>query len=126
LVSHTKEGAQIGGVNRVLRRIFRPKRKEVAGGWRRLHDEELHNLYASLNIIRVIKSRRTRWAGHVTRMGTIRNVYNILIGKLEGKRPLGRPRRRWGIILERILGKQGAKLWTGFIWLRIGTNGVLL
>jgi hypothetical protein len=74
--------------------MFRPKREEVAGGWRILHNEELHNLYASLDIIRVIKSRRTRWAWHVARMGEMRNAYNILIGKPEGKRPLGRPRRR--------------------------------
>jgi len=71
--------------NRVLSRIFGPKREEVAGGWRRLHDEELHNLYASPNSIRAIKSRRMRWAGHVARM---RNVYNILVRKYEGKRPL--------------------------------------
>jgi len=68
-----------------LSRIFGPKREEVAGGWRRLHDEELHNLYASPNSIRAIKSRRMRWAGHEARM---RNVYNILVRKYEGKRPL--------------------------------------
>jgi hypothetical protein len=79
----------------VLWRIFGPKRDEVTGGWRKLHNEELHNLYSSPSIIRVIKSRRTRWAGHVARMGEKRNAYRILVGKTEGKRPLGRPRRRW-------------------------------
>jgi len=76
------------------RRIFGPKREEVVGGWRRLHNQELHNLYASPNIVRVIKSRRMRWTGHVTRMKEIRNACNILVGKSEGKRPFGRPRRR--------------------------------
>jgi hypothetical protein len=81
--------------NRVLRRIYEPKRKEVAGGWRRLHNEELHNLYTSPNIVRVIKSERMRWTGYVTRMEEMRNAYNILVGKPEGKRPLGIPRRGW-------------------------------
>jgi hypothetical protein len=67
----------------------------VTGGWRKLHNEELHNLYYSLSIIRIIKSRRMRWAGHVARMGEKRNVYRLLVGNPEGKRPLGRPRRRW-------------------------------
>jgi hypothetical protein len=74
----------------VLRRIFEPKREEVAGGWRRLHNEELHNLYASPNIIRVIKSRNVRWANHVARTGELINAYKILTGKFEGKRPLRR------------------------------------
>jgi len=80
--------------NRVLGRIFGTEREEVAGGWRRLHKEELHNLYASPNIIRVIKSRRMRWTGHVARMGQMRNTCNIFVGKPEGKRPLGRTRCR--------------------------------
>jgi hypothetical protein len=80
--------------NRVLRRIFGPKRDEETGEWRRLHNEELHILYSSPNIIRQIKSRRMRWAGHVARMGEERNVYRVLMGKPEGKRPLGRPRHR--------------------------------
>jgi hypothetical protein len=80
--------------NRVLRRIFGPKRDEVTGGWRKLHNE-LHNLHSSSNIIRMIKSRRMRWAGHVARMGKKRNAYMILVGKPEGMRSLGRPRRRW-------------------------------
>jgi len=67
----------------------------VAGGWIRLHNEDLHNLYASPNNIRLIKSRRLRWAGHVARMGTLRNAYSIPVGKPECKRPLGRPRHRW-------------------------------
>jgi hypothetical protein len=81
--------------NKVLRRIFGPKRDGVTGGWRKLHNEELHNLYSSPSIIRIIKSRRMRWAGHVARMGENRNVYKFLVGKPEGKRPVGRPRRRW-------------------------------
>jgi hypothetical protein len=78
-----------------VRRIFRPKRDEVIGGWRKLYDEELHNLYCSPNIIRMIKSRRMRWAGHVTGMGENRNAYRILVRKPEIKIPRGRPRRRW-------------------------------
>jgi hypothetical protein len=81
--------------NRVLRRIFGPKRDEVTGEWRKLHSEELHNLYSSPDIIRQVKSRRMRWAGHVTRMGEERKVYQVLVGKPEGKKPLGKPRRRW-------------------------------
>jgi hypothetical protein len=81
--------------NKVLRRIFGPKRYRVTGEWRNLHNEELHNLYSSPTIIRIIKSRRMRWTGHVARMGEKRNVYTLLVGKPEGKRPLGRPRRRW-------------------------------
>jgi hypothetical protein len=80
--------------NRMLRRIFGPKRDEVTGDWRKLHNEELYKLYSSTNIIRMIKSRRMRWAGHVERMGAKRNACRILVGKPEGKRPLGRPRRR--------------------------------
>ena len=79
--------------NRVQRRIFGPKRDEVTGEWRQLQNEELIDLYSSQNIIRVIKSRR--WAGHVTRIGERKGVYRVLVGKREGKRPLGRPRRRW-------------------------------
>jgi hypothetical protein len=79
----------------VLRRIFGPRRDGVTGGWRKLHNEELHNLYFSPSIIRIIKSRRMRWAGHVARMGERRNAYRLLVGKPEGKRPVGRPRRRW-------------------------------
>jgi hypothetical protein len=79
--------------NRVLRKIFEPKREE--DGSRKLHNDELHSLYSSPNVVRVIKSMRLRWAGHVARMGEGRGVYRVLVGRLEGKRPLGRPRRRW-------------------------------
>jgi hypothetical protein len=79
--------------NRLLRRIFGPEREED-GSWRKLHDE-LHSLYSSPNIVRVIKSRRLRWAGHVARMDEGRGVYRVLVRRPEGKRPLGRPRRRW-------------------------------
>jgi len=81
--------------NGVLRSIFWPKRDEVTGEWRKLHNEELNDLYCSPNIVQVIKSRRMRWAGHVARMGKRRGVHSVLVGKPEGKRPLERPRRRW-------------------------------
>ena len=81
--------------NIVSRRIFGPRSEEVTGEWRRLHNEELNDLYSSPNILRVIKSRRMRWAGRVARIGEKRVVYRVLVGKPEGKRPLGRPRRRW-------------------------------
>jgi len=80
--------------NMVLRRIFGPRREEVTGDWRRLHNEELNDLYSSPNIVRVKKSSRMRWTEHVARMGEERGVYRVLVGKLEGKKPLGRPRRR--------------------------------
>jgi len=80
--------------NMVSRRIFRPRRDEVTGEWRRLHDEELNDLYSSPNIVRVIKWRRMRWAGHVAPMGEERGVYRVLVRKPEGKRPPRRPRRR--------------------------------
>jgi hypothetical protein len=81
--------------NRVLRTIFGPKRDEVTKGLIKLHNEELHSLYSAPHIIRMIRSRRMRWAGHVGRMGEMRNAHEILIGKPEGNRPLGRPKRRW-------------------------------
>ena len=81
--------------NRVLRGIFGLKRDRVTGEWRKLHNEELNDLYCSPNIVRVIKSRRMRWMGHVARMAEGRGVHKVLVGKPEGKRPLGRPRRRW-------------------------------
>jgi hypothetical protein len=81
--------------NRVLRRIFGPKRDEVTGEWRKLLNEKLRDLYFSPRKFRIIKSKRMRWAGHVVRMGEKRNAYRLLVGKPEGKRPLGRPRRRW-------------------------------
>jgi hypothetical protein len=75
--------------NRVLRRIFGPKRDEMTGEWRKLHNEDLHDLYSSPNIIRIINSRRMRWAGHVARIGEKRTAYRLLVGKPERKRPLG-------------------------------------
>jgi len=81
--------------NRVLRKVFGPKRDEVTGEWRKLHNEELNDLYSLPNIVGVVKSRRMRWAGHVARMGEDRGVHRVLVGKPEGKRPLGRPRCRW-------------------------------
>jgi hypothetical protein len=81
--------------NRVLRRIFGPKRDNVAGEWKKLHNEERNKLYPSPNMVQVIKSRRMRWAGHVAPMGEGRGVYKVLVGKPEGRKTLGRPRRRW-------------------------------
>jgi len=81
--------------NTVLRRVFGPKRDEVTGEWRKFHNEELRDLYSLPNIVRVVKSRRMRWAGHVACIGEGRGVHRVLVGKLEGKRPLGRPRHRW-------------------------------
>jgi hypothetical protein len=90
----------------VLRRIFGPKREED-GSWRKLHNDELHSLYSSLNIVRVTKSRRMRWTGHVARMGEGRCVYRVLVGRPEGKRQLGRPRRRWEDNIKMGLGEIG-------------------
>jgi hypothetical protein len=92
--------------NRVLRTIFGPKRDEVTGGWRKLHNEELHNLYSSPNIIRMIKSRRRRWVGHVARMGAKRSAYWILVRKPKAERPLGRPTRSGWTILKWILQRE--------------------
>jgi hypothetical protein len=106
--------------NRELRRIFGPKRDED-GSWRKLHNDELHSLYSSPNIVRVIKSRRMRWAGHVVRIGDGRGVYRVLVERPEGKRPLGRPRRRWedNIKLElREIGIDGAK------WIRLAQDRI--
>jgi hypothetical protein len=112
--------------NRFLRRIFGPKGDEVKGEWRKLHNEELHILYSTPNIIREIKSRRMRWAGHVARMGKERNVYRILVGKPQGKRPVGRPRRRWEDGIRMDLGENGRGMQSGSSWLRIGAGGGLL
>jgi hypothetical protein len=96
LVSDAKGIAQTGVFeNRILRRIFIPKRDEVMGEWRNLHNEELHNLYSSRDINRQVKSRRMKWAGHVARMREERKVYKVLVEKPEGRSPLGRPMRRW-------------------------------
>ena len=109
--------------NRVLRRVFGPKRDEVTGEWRKIHNEELSDLYSLPNIVRVVKSRRMRWAGHVARMREGRGVHRVLVRKPEGKRPLGRPRHRWGIILRRIFRKWEGVMGNGWSWLRIGTGG---
>ena len=107
--------------NMVLRRVIGPKRDEVTGDWRKLHNEELRDLYSLPNIAWVVKSRRMRWAGHVARMGEWRGVYGVLVGKPEGKRPLGRPRRRWEDIKMNLREVGGVE--TGWSWLRIGTDG---
>jgi hypothetical protein len=113
--------------NRVLRRMSEPKRDEVTGEWRKLHSGELYNLYSSPDIIRQIKSRRVRWAGHVARMGEGRNMCRVLVGNPEGKRPLERPRRRWENGIKMDFGEIGwGGLWSGFTWHRIGTVGGLL
>jgi len=109
--------------NMVLGTIFGPRKDEVTGEWRRLHNEELNDLYSSPNIVRVIKSRRMRWAGHVARMGEERGVYRVLLGKPEGKRPLGRPRRRWVDNIRMHLQKGDVGIWTGLGWPRIETGG---
>jgi hypothetical protein len=106
-------------VNRVLRRIFGPKRDEVTGGWRKLHNEELHNLYSSPSIIRMIKSRRMRLAGHVARMGEKRNAYRIFVGTPERKRPLGRPRCRWVDNIKMVLREIG---WDGMDWIDLAQD----
>jgi hypothetical protein len=113
--------------NRALRRIFGPKRDEVTGEWRKLHNRELHNLYSSPDIIWQIKSRIMRWAGHVARMGEGRNVYRVLVGKFEGKRPLERPRRGRDDEIKMDLREIGwGGVWSGFTWLILGTVGGLL
>jgi hypothetical protein len=103
----------------VLRRIFGPKRDEVTGEWRKLHNKELLDLYSSPSIIRIFKSRRMRWAGHVARMGEKRNAYKLLVGKPEGKRPLGRPRRRWVDNIWMDLGEVG---WGDVDWIDLAQD----
>jgi hypothetical protein len=98
--------------NRVVRKIFGPKREED-GSWRKLHNDEHHNLYSSTNIVRVIKSGRMRWAGHVARMEEGRSVYRVLVARPEGKRPLGRPRRRWENNIKMDLRKTGIEVANG-------------
>jgi hypothetical protein len=97
----------------------------VTGGWRKLYNEEIHNLYSSPDIISMVKSRRMRWAGLVARMGEKRNAYRLFAGKPEGKRQLGRPRRGW-VILKWILERLDGVVWTRMVWLKIGTDGRLL
>ena len=101
--------------NRALRRLFGPKRDEVTGEWRKLPNEELNDLY-SPNIVGVMKSRRMRWAGHVARMGGRRGAYRVLVGKPEGKRPLGRPRRRWEVNIKMDLQEVGCG---GMDWIEL-------
>ena len=105
--------------NRVLRRIFEPKRDGVTGEWRKLHNEGLNDLYCSPNIVRVIKSRRMRWAEHVACMEEGRGVHKVLVGKPEGKRPLGRPRRRWEDNIKMDLQEVGC--W-GMHWIELAQD----
>jgi hypothetical protein len=103
----------------VLRRIFGPKGQKVTRGGRRLHNEELHNVYASLNFIRVIQSRRMRWAGHVACMGEMRSSNKILDGKPEGKRPRGRPRCRWEDYIRMDIKEIW---WKDIYWIRLAQD----
>jgi hypothetical protein len=105
--------------NRVLRMIFGQKRDEVTGEWRKLHDEELRDLYSSPSVIRIIKSRKLRLAGHVARMGETRNAYRLLVNKRDGKRPLGRPRRRWVDNIRTDLGEVG---WGDVDWIGLAKD----
>ena len=100
----------------VLRRIFGSKIDEVTGDFRKLHNEELNDLYCSPNIFRVVKWRRMRWARHVARKGEGRDVYRILVGKPKGKRPLGRPRRRWEDNIKKDLQEVGCG---GIDWIKL-------
>jgi hypothetical protein len=106
-------------INKIIYDISGPKRDEVTGGWRKLHNEELHNLYSSPSIIRMIKSRRMRWAGHTARMGAKRNAYRILVGMPEGKRPLGRPKCRWVDNIKMDLREIG---WDDIDWIDLAQN----
>jgi hypothetical protein len=103
----------------VLRRIFGSKRDEVIGGWRKLYNGKLHDLYCSPSIIRSIKSRKMRWVVHVARMGVKRNAYRILVGKPEGKRPLGSPRRRWEDNIRMDIREIG---WGGMDWIDLAQD----
>jgi hypothetical protein len=105
--------------NRVLRRIFGPKRDEATGEWKRLNNEELNDLYASPNIIRVMKLRRMRWAGHVARMEEKRGAYRILVWRPEGRRPFGRPRRSWEYNIKMDIGEAG---WGGMNWIELAQD----
>jgi len=103
----------------VLRRIFGPEGEEVTGEWSKLHSEELNYLYSSPIIVRVIKLRRMRWSGHVALMGERRGVYRVLVGKPEGKRPMGRPRRRWQDNIKIVLQEV---VWRGMDWIDMGQD----
>jgi hypothetical protein len=106
--------------NRVLRRIFGPKRDEATGDWRRLQNGELNDLYSSPNIIQVIKSKIMGWAGHVVRMGEGRAAHRVLVGRPDGRRPLGRPRRRLEDIIKKGLQELG---WVGMDWIELAQDG---
>jgi len=105
--------------NRVLRRLFGPKKDEERGEWRKLHNVELCDLYYSSSIVRVIKSRRMRWAGHVARMGERRGVYRVLVGKLKGKGPLGRASHRWEDNIKMNLQEVGCE---GMDWIEVAQD----
>jgi len=109
--------------NRVLRRTFGPKRDKVTREWRKLHNKELNELFSSRNIVRVIKSRKMRWAGHVARMGERRGVYRVLVGKPEERDLLEDPSLHGRIMLRWIFRKWDVGIWTGLSWLRIRTGG---
>jgi hypothetical protein len=105
--------------NKPLRRIFGPKRDEVTGELRKLHNEELHHLHSSPSIIRIIKERRMRWVGHEARIGEKGNAYRLLVGKPEGRRPLGRPRRRWLNNIRMGLVEEG---WSDVDWIGLAQD----
>jgi hypothetical protein len=105
--------------NRVLRRIFGPRRDEVTGEWKKQHNEELRDFYSSRSIITLMKSRRMRWVGHVARIGERRNAYRLLVGKPEGTRPLGRPRCRWVDNIMMDLGDMG---WGDVDWIGLAKD----
>jgi hypothetical protein len=109
-----------------MRGIFGAKRDEVTREWRKLQNEELNGLYCSPNIVWVIKLRKVRWVGHVLCMGDRRGAYRVLVGKPEGKRPLGRPSGRWEDEINMDHQEVDWEAWTGLMWLRIGTGGGLL
>jgi hypothetical protein len=109
--------------NRVVRRVFGPKRDEVTGEWRKLHNDKLNDLYSLPNIVGVVKLRRMRWAGHVARMGQDRGVHRVLEGKPQGKSPLGRPRYRWEDNIKKNLQEERGVRVTESSWLRIRTGG---
>jgi hypothetical protein len=106
--------------NRVLRKMF-GRRREEDGSWRKLHNDELHSLYSSPNIVKVIKSRRMRWAGHVAHRGEGRGVYRVLVGRPQGKRPLGKPRCRWEDNIEMDLRETGID---GANWIQLARDTV--
>jgi hypothetical protein len=118
-----KERRQRVSEKRVLRRLFGPRRDDVIGECRKLHTKELNDLYSLPNIVRVVKSRRMRWTGHVARIGEGRGVHRFLVGKPEGKRPLGRPRHKWEDNSKMHPQEMEGCFGTGWSWLRIGTGG---